>query len=160
MHFWRYLGWLMGVDEKWLPDTESEGLVLLYQTMLTQSPPDWTSQALGKSLAEEPLSKNYMRFQQLRRQWDYQKRLSISQYFLGKHRMRLLGIEKTILPWYPLLLVPKNILVSNIPRHLPGLKQLWQKRGRREQLMYQQQFGAAGQQIIQPGKQHPAYIGA
>lgn len=160
MHFWKYMGWLMGVDAQWLPDTEREGLILLYQTMLTQSPPDWTSKALGKSLAQEPLSKHYKYFQPLKRQWDYQKRLSISQYFLGKRKLRLLGVENTVLPWYPLVLLPKNIIVSNIPRYIPGVKQLWQKRGRREQVRYQQQFGAAGQNIIQPNKHHPAYIGA
>ncbi|RYY78624.1 MAG: DUF2236 domain-containing protein [Moraxellaceae bacterium] len=159
MHFWKYMGWLMGVDEQWLPDTEVEGLVLLYQTMLTQSPPDWTSQALGKSLAEEPLSKHYKYFQPLKRQWEYQKRLSISQYFLGKHKLQLLGVEKTIWPWYPLLLVPKNLVLANIPRHVPGIKQRWQRHQRRQQQRYQQGFGTAGKNIIQPSKQHPAYIG-
>ncbi len=29
LHFWRYIGWLMGIDEKWLIQSESEGWRLL-----------------------------------------------------------------------------------------------------------------------------------
>ena len=30
LHFWRYVGWLMGIDEKWLIQSEPEGWRLLY----------------------------------------------------------------------------------------------------------------------------------
>jgi len=37
MHLWKYAGWLMGVEDKWLVDDEREGLALLYKTYMTQS---------------------------------------------------------------------------------------------------------------------------
>lgn len=30
LHFWRYVGWLMGIDEKWLIEKESDDWKLLY----------------------------------------------------------------------------------------------------------------------------------
>ena len=56
MHLWKYTGWLMGVDERWLSDSESQGALILYHTLITQSPPNWTSQALGKALSLAPLN--------------------------------------------------------------------------------------------------------
>ncbi|XID75071.1 oxygenase MpaB family protein [Alkanindiges sp. WGS2144] len=158
MHFWKYLGWLMGVDERWLVDSELDGHILLYHTMLTQSPPDWTSKALGYALSQEPLTKQYDSWQAVKRYWDYHKRLSISQYFLGRKKMQQLGVEKRILPWYPLLLIPANLLTYHPQRHLPLLQKLQQQRGRQAQLEHQRQFGKKGHKIIQPDQQHPAYI--
>lgn len=158
MHFWKYLGWLMGVDEAWLVDTEMDGHVLLYHTMLTQSEPDWTSKALGYALSQEPLNKHYATLQEPRRMWDYHKRLSISQYFLGRKKMRLLGVEQRVIPWYPMILIPSNILTYYIQRHLPILSQQQQLKGRQAQMQYQTGFGSKGKTILQPDKNHPAYV--
>lgn len=158
MHFWKYLGWIMGVDEQWLVNTEIDGHVLLHHTMLTQSEPDWTSKALGHALSQEPLNKHYDKWEVVQRQWDYQKRLSISQFFLGRQRMRLLGIEQRILPWYPFILVPYNAASYFVQRHVPGLNKRQQQKGRQQQLSYQKGFGAKGHTIIKPDKKHPAYV--
>ena len=59
MQLFRYAGWLMGVDERWLVETEREGLVRLYHAVLTQGQPDWTTQELaraGKRAARSSLS--------------------------------------------------------------------------------------------------------
>ena len=160
MHFWKYLGWIMGVDERWLVDTETDGHVLLYHTMLTQSEPDWTSKALGYALSQEPLNKHYDKLETLQRKWDYHKRLSISQFFLGRQKMRLLGIEQRVLPWYPFMLLPYNAVTYYAQRHVPILSKRQLQKGRQEQLDYQKGFGSKGHAIIEPDKKHPAYIGS
>src|SRR5699024_5348210 len=47
MHLWRYIGWLMGVDERWLREDEQSGRILLYQILLSQAPADTSSRKLG-----------------------------------------------------------------------------------------------------------------
>ena len=54
MHLWRYVGWLMGVDECWLCDDEQTGRVLLYRNLLSQAPSDASSVALGRALMSRP----------------------------------------------------------------------------------------------------------
>lgn len=158
MHFWKYLGWLMGINERWLVDTELDGGILLYQLVQTQPAADWTSQALGQALSKEPFEKHHKYFTNWQQQLDYYKHLSISRYFLGAKNMQLLGLPKTILPWFPLLITPKNLLTFRLQRHIPWLRQQQVKRGRQAQLNYQAQFGKKGQQVIKPAKNHPAYI--
>ncbi|RKG35093.1 DUF2236 domain-containing protein [Acinetobacter guerrae] len=158
MHFWKYLGWLMGVEEKWLAEHEVDGMILMYQFIQTQPSADWTSKALGYSLSQEPFEKEYQRFIKLRQQLDYHKHLSISRYFLGSKKMELLGLPKHIIPWYPVLLTPKNIATFRLQRFIPILREKQIQRGRQEQLDYLAGFGSKGTQVIQPAKDHPAYI--
>ena len=158
MHFWKYLGWLMGVDEAWLVDSELDGLVLLYQTTFTQPAADWTSKALGHALSQEPLLKEYRHFAKLQQQFHYQKHLSISRYFLGSKNMQQLGLPRHVLPWFPLLVSPKNLLTFRLQRRFSLLKSMQASRGRQSQWNYMQSFGDKGKQVIQPQKNHPAYV--
>ncbi len=158
MHFWKYLGWLMGVDEAWLVDNETDGLLLLYQTTFTQPAADWTSKALGHALAQEPLQKEYKHFAKLQQQFQYQKHLSISRYFLGGKKMQQLGLPKYVLPWFPLIISPKNLLTFRMQRRLPLLRDMQATRGKKSQWDYLKSFGDKGKQVIQPQKNHPAYV--
>lgn len=158
MHFWKYLGWLMGVDEAWLADNETDGLLMLYQSTFTQPAADWTSQALGHALSQEPLQKQYRYFSRLQQQFSYHKHLSISQFFLGSKKMQQLGLPRHVLPWFPLMVSPKNLLTFRLQRRLPVLRELQVARGRKSQWRYLNTFGDKGKQVIQPQKNHPAYI--
>ncbi|TEU24217.1 oxygenase MpaB family protein [Alkanindiges illinoisensis] len=158
MHFWKYLGWLMGVDPRWLVDCERDGHILLYQSLFTQAAPDWTSQALGSALAQEPLQKEFKRWQTLQRHYSYHKHLSISRLFLSAQKMQQLGLPKYVLPWFPAFLIPQNLIGYRIQRRLPVLKSWQQRRGRQAQLNYMATFGSRGDKVIQPEKNHPAYI--
>lgn len=158
MHFWKYLAWLMGVEEQWLVDNEVDGWVMLYQLLQSQPPADWTSKALGYALSREPLQKEFKQFGKLRQQFHYHKHLSISRYFLGRDKMQQLGLPTYILPWFPLLITPKNLLTFHVQRHLPLLRKKQMQRGRQAQLDYLAQFGGNGQHTIQPEKSHPAYV--
>jgi hypothetical protein len=59
MHLWRYLGWLMGVEEDLRSITEMQGRISLYQNVISQAPPDDSSAALGRALMDEPLDRHY-----------------------------------------------------------------------------------------------------
>lgn len=133
MHLWKYAGWLMGVEERWLVDGEREGIVMLHHTLMTQSRPDWTSAELGRALSREPLARTFGAAQGLRRRWAYRKHLSVSRYFLDREKMGQLGLPAGVLPWFPLLtLVPRFIGHTTLGL-FPGLRG-WQRRhGRRAQ---------------------------
>lgn len=159
IHLWSYACWLMGVEEQWLVQSESEGFVLLNHTYMTQSKPDESSRELARALAEEPLARSYERFQAARRKLSYRQHLDMSQYFLGKQKMQQLGFDDLGLPWYP--------LISNVPRaasytaghFLPGLRQKQRQRGRKAQLaMLASMFGDQEHRIINPDNNHPAHI--
>lgn len=158
MHLWKYAGWLMGVEERWLVDNESDGLVLLYRTQLTQLDADWTSKALGKALSLEPFHRHYPRFNALRRHFAYQQHLSISRYFIGRENMEKLGLSTRVLPWYPLFATPFNAVTYTAQRLLPVLRTAQQQRGRQAQRDYMATFGEKGLATIQPDKNHPAHI--
>ncbi|MBC7750459.1 MAG: DUF2236 domain-containing protein [Candidatus Saccharibacteria bacterium] len=158
MHLWKYAGWLMGVEKRWLVDSEREGIVLLHRAQLTQSAPDWSSQALGQALSLEPLQRHYAKFPVVSRQFAYYKHLSINQFFLGGRKMAQLGLPSNILPWYPLLVAPLNMVTYSVQRILPPLHTRLQQRGRKAQRDFMGVFGDKGLTTIRPDKNHPAHV--
>lgn len=170
MHLWKYAGWLMGVEERWLVDSEQAGLVRLFQTFLTQSQSDWTSKELGKALSEEPLERTQAwvhalpwsdMIEKLLNQFEYHKHLSNSSLFLNRKQMVRLGLPENILPWYPLLMMGPRFALYMGQRYspLPILRKGQEKRGREQQLAaMKSMWGEQEQRIIQPGDTHPAHV--
>lgn len=144
MHLWRYIGWLMGVEERWLHTTERDGRVALYQNLLAQAAPDESSRQLGSALRDEPLHYHYGRFAWLRGRWNRAKHLSIARAFVGAQGMRELGLPTRVLPWYPLLTVPVRLLAHALARLVPGGRETLIQRGLHAQASYLKiLFGAA-----------------
>lgn len=165
MHLWKYAGWLMGVQDKWLVDDERAGLVLLYQTYMTQSRPDWTSKELGHALSLEPLDrtlpwlKDWPRLHELRVKMLYQQHLSVTSLFFGKQQRRQLGLPETVLPWFPLLTAGPRFVRYTSQSLLPGTRRRLEEKGRAEQLeALGTMFGEKEHDIIRPGETHPAHI--
>ncbi|MFD9962564.1 oxygenase MpaB family protein [Amycolatopsis sp. NPDC058986] len=52
LHLWRYIGWLMGVDEELLPADEEDAWRLLWLLATTEFIPDEDSKRLAKALTE------------------------------------------------------------------------------------------------------------
>lgn len=166
MHLWKYAGWLMGVEERWLVDRERDGLVRLYQTFLTQSRADWTSAELGRALSEEPLQREFPwgkkipLLQSLRRKLFYHQHLSNSSLFLNRKQMKKLGLPENILPWFPLMMLGPRFASYSVQRFNPLLKKRLEREGRKAQLAaLQSMWGDREQDIIKPGEQHPAHAG-
>lgn len=144
MHLWRYIGWLMGVDDAWLCDEEMQGRISLYRNVISQAPPDANSAALGRALMDEPLQRHYAWGTAWRGQFEKARHLSLVRWFVGREGMRHLGLPLA-LPWYPLLAMLPLLITSGLPCLLPGLKGVWARRGRQAQSAYwRQEMGGGG----------------
>jgi hypothetical protein len=159
MHLWSYACWLMGVDERWLCFTESEGIVLLNHTIMTQSKPDHTSQELAIALANEPLERKFEHFQSLRRKLEYHQHLSVSHFFLGTQKMKQLGLPEHVNSWFPLLSIGPRLVSYTTHRFVPGRRKKLEATGRTAQkTKLRSMFGEKEQRVMQPNKGHPAYV--
>ena len=140
MHLWRYIGWLMGVEDELLFETEMEGRVGLYRNLLSQAPADDSSIALGRALMDEPLSRHYGNalplLDKLQGRYERAKHLSICRFFLGGRSMSALGLPGGVLPWFPLMAVPVTALRHRLMRLLPGGHQALVRQGRAAQENY------------------------
>lgn len=133
VHLARYIGWLMGVEDAWLPVDERSALTLLGQLLLSLANPDETSAQMARPMADEPLGRPYRRLAFLRGRWERSKHLSISRLFLGRRGMQQLGLPTGTLPWYPLAVAPWNLARHLAARVLPGGKARAAQSGRRAQ---------------------------
>ena len=154
MHLWRYIGWLMGVDESLLAKSEQEGRVMLYQNLLSQAQADSTSVELAKALKDEPLSRHYKGFTWLHRHWDRQVHLSLVRYFIGRRGMKALGLSPWTVPWYPLLTAVPRFFFHALIGVLPGGKACLNAYGRQnQQKQLRVMFGPERPEILEVSHQ-------
>ncbi|MDM4770580.1 oxygenase MpaB family protein [Solimonas sp. SE-A11] len=155
MHLWKYIGWLMGIDEHWLGDGEQAGRIALYQNLLAQAPPDETSRQLGRPLADEPLQRRYRRLAWLQGRWNRAKHLSIARAFVGRRGMDALGLPEGVLPWYPLLTIGPRLGWHLAHRLLPGGRERLVRRGLKVQEEYLEVlFGDGEKELTRPMDGH------
>ncbi|HEX6859194.1 MAG TPA: oxygenase MpaB family protein [Caulobacteraceae bacterium] len=136
IHLMRYVGWLMGVELDLQPQTETQGMRLLYHTLLSVvSPSDTSGRTLALALANEPLNRPYKVLPWLRRRWEREKNLSINLFFLSPAGMENLGLPRRYVPWFPLLMMPVNALAYAWGTRSPAARRkmaragrLWQER--------------------------------
>lgn len=128
MHLWSYVGWLMGVDDAWLPRTERQGRRLLYHFLAHDPPPDANTIALAKALIHMTDGVVTGRG---RRLYERERALSVSTWLLGRAAMRDLGLPWRP-PWYGLARVGANLLVSQGVGRLPGGEKLLLSRSERQ----------------------------
>lgn len=133
MHLWAYACWLMGVDEEWLVFSEKEGMVLLYHTFMTQTPPDWTSQEMARALADEPLQRSFDYLAPLQRRLAWFEHLSNTRFFLGEKKMQQLGLPVGVGPWAPLARLPWRTGTYAAGRWVGPLRRPMERRGRAAQ---------------------------
>lgn len=136
MHLWRYIGWLMGVDERWLHDDEQSARVALFQNLLAQAPPDESSVILGRALMDEPLTRHYRWLPGIQGRFNRARHLSIASAFLGRAGMRALGLPANTLPWYPVLTAGPRLIWHLAHRAVPGGRDRLARRGLAAQQNY------------------------
>lgn len=112
MHLWKYVGWLMGVDEQWLVDSERERQRINYHVVLAQD----TITEAGPRLSQDIIS---VLGELPHGRWKTERTLSMLSLFLGRESIRELG-----LPWRPPW-AHAMLWVANSARHrvlgrLPG----------------------------------------
>ncbi|WP_433826649.1 oxygenase MpaB family protein [Actinoplanes sp. CA-015351] len=128
MHLWSYIGWLMGVDEEWLPHDERRGRRLLYHFLSNDPPPDANSVALARALIHMA---DDLPGGRVRRVYERERALSVSCWLLGPAAIRDLGLPYRP-PWYGLTRLAANVLVSQGLGRLPRGRELLLARGERQ----------------------------
>lgn len=147
-HLTRYVGWLMGVRDDWLPGSFRDGIRILYQTLGALSAPDESTKQLAGPMADDPLEWHYPVLAGLRRRIARSQHLSLTSSFLGPRTMRKLGLPPFVLPWYPLVRIPLNLARSAAALTLPGGQDRAARRGRREQEAFMRTMMGAGDTTI------------
>jgi hypothetical protein len=131
-HLTRYVGWLIGVQDEWLPHSFRDGVRILYHTLTALAEPDESTKQLAVPMVDDPMAWHYRRMPGLRRRIARAQHLSVTSGFLGPRAMRALGLAY-VPPWYPLLRVPVNVTRSIAAMTLPGEMKRAVTRGQRQQ---------------------------
>ncbi|MEU4311611.1 oxygenase MpaB family protein [Nocardia sp. NPDC024068] len=143
-HLARYVGWLMGVTDEWLPTGFRDSVRILYHCMSSITNPDETTRRLALPMADDPLTWNYPNLPWLRGRIARAQHLSIASMYLGPGAMRQLGLPPYMPPWYPLLRLPVNLARSAAVRISPTARRLAEARGIREQEAFKRLLVGSG----------------
>lgn len=135
VHLWRYIGWLMGVQPRWLYDDEMAARIGLYHNVVSQAPPDASSVALGRALMDEPLQRHYPWGGALRGRFNKARHLSLVRLFVGREGMQHLGLPPSSV-WYPALTLLPRLCWTASHRLWPGGMSRLALRGRAAQEAY------------------------
>ncbi|WP_006244353.1 oxygenase MpaB family protein [Mycolicibacterium tusciae] len=111
MHLWKYVGWLMGVDEDWLCNNEAQQHRLNYHFLITQSTVSAAGPPLAQAIVDAQRRLHYPNMSRLRGAYQRARLLSMLSYFLRSEGMRDLALPRSI-PW---AVVP--VLATNIVRY-------------------------------------------
>lgn len=93
-HFWKYVGYLLGIPLEILPENEYEAIEALYLWTMTQREGDQDSKLLAETLKEEPILANYPK-NKLMRMMMREVHLFYNHYLLGDYSCQLLGLPST-----------------------------------------------------------------
>lgn len=113
MHLWKYVGWLMGVNEDWLFDTEREQHRFNYHILLAQGDVTPAGAELANGILDAQETLHFHRFARLGRAYTRARLLSMLRLFLGKQGMRDLGLPVRR-PWATLGIVPNNVVRHHV----------------------------------------------
>jgi hypothetical protein len=96
-HLWRYVGYLMGIDEALLPVDAAGGRRALYLVGLSQPAPDANSRQLARALYEVPLTFARTRSQKRFARTEMALRLGMTRRLLGDESVDQLGLPESSL---------------------------------------------------------------
>ena len=136
MHMWKYVGWLMGVDEDWLCDNEAQQHRLNYHFLITQSTVSAAGPPLAQAIVEAQRFLHYPNMSRIRGAYQRARLLSMLSYFLRTEGMRDLGLPRS-LPWAVIpALVINTVRYQILSRTRIGREHLlhWGERSREKQL--------------------------
>lgn len=113
MHAWKYVGWLMGVDEDFLFNTEREQNHFNYHVLRVQDDVTPAGAALSGALVAGKRNLDHGRFGAVAGPYARLRLLSMLRYFLGKRDMRDLELPVTPIWAIPPIAV-KNLVQSGL----------------------------------------------
>lgn len=109
MHLWRYIGWLMGVDEDWLVETEREQHRMNYHVLLAQDGISEAGPQLAHAIVDAQKDLQFVRFTRLRGWYARERLLSMLTTLLGPRSMHEFGLPLRP-PWAPAYVIVLNTL--------------------------------------------------
>lgn len=136
MHLWRYVGWLMGVDDDWLVERERERHRLNYHLLLAQSDISAAGPLLARSILDAQSERHFdvplgsPALLALRRRWEHERLLSMLTVFLGRVSMRELGLPVRP-PWATAYVVGLNTVRYRVLARTPGGRRRLERWGER-----------------------------
>lgn len=113
MHLWRYIGWLMGLDDQWLVDSERERHRLDYHLLLAQDDVTPAGRELAASIVETQPRLHYRRLGWFHRRYQRERLLSMLRVFLGKQGLADLGLPRRPV-WATPAIVAKNVVLHHV----------------------------------------------
>ncbi len=132
VHLWRYVGYVMGVDERILPTCEDDANRAMYLMSATLPPSDDDTRALGMALADVPLraagdgwlSKRLAKVERT-------LRIGYTRYVLGDHAGDALGLPRTAAKYVWPAQVPLRLGFELVRATVPPVNRLVIKLGER-----------------------------
>ncbi|MGZ5389660.1 MAG: oxygenase MpaB family protein [Aeromicrobium sp.] len=141
MHLWKYIGWLIGVNEDWLYDTEREQHALNYHILLAQADISEAGPKLANGIVDAQAQLHFERFAGLKRRYARARLLSMLRLFLGKQSLRDLQIPVR-LPWATAGIIPLNMIGHHLlGRTAWGERRLHAKAARHRSEIVKRYFG-------------------
>lgn len=130
VHLWRYIGYLMGVDERILPTCEDDAMRALYQVIATICDSDEDSKLLGQSLADASLQFADDRWinQQLAKA-ERTLRIGYTRYVLGDEAGDTLGLPRTAAKYFWPAQIPLRVGAELLRIAMPPVNRALIKRG-------------------------------
>ncbi|MDD7940008.1 oxygenase MpaB family protein [Actinomycetospora lutea] len=117
MHLWRYVGWLLGVDDDWLFTTEREQNHFLHHVLLVQDDVTPAGPALAGALVAGQ-----------RGEWQRRHVLGLLRWFLGREALRDLQLPDAF-PWTVPPTVLRNLVLSGLVARTRAGRRLLERRG-------------------------------
>jgi hypothetical protein len=119
IHLWRYIGYLLGIDESLLPANEREAERIMYLVAASQPPADGDSIELARALHCEPLERAKDDRQRQKARVEMAVRGSLSRFLLGDSVADELGLPKSPLDLGVRGVIPLVRLAERIRKATP-----------------------------------------
>jgi hypothetical protein len=119
IHLWRYVGYLLGIDETLLPASEREAECIMYLVGASQPAPDADSVELARALHREPLERARSERQRRMARAEMVVRAALSRILLGDQVADELELPKSSWRFGIRGLVPLVALLERVRRATP-----------------------------------------
>lgn len=129
MHFWRYVGFLMGVEPRWYPETVRDGLRVSFLAFVSgagQAGADGVKLCRSFSQAFKPVQKpDASLLEKFRDQLDHRVHQGFVDFFVSKTTRRAAGIPSAgVWRLYPLVSAPVVFTAETLRKKFPALDEV------------------------------------
>lgn len=121
VHLWRYVGYLMGVEERILPTCEADAMRAFYQVIATICESDDDTRKLGQALAGTSLQDGGDGWAAKRMaRLEYSLRAGYTRYILGDEAGDKLGLPRTAAKYVWPAQIPLRVGAELVRKSVPG----------------------------------------